>query len=152
MVRGQGQAFPHREDLVALPQLPAEVCRATGQDKGDEDALTVLATHNVETQARRAPVDHDPPRFPGNVFLPQEVLGHRGVTPRRSGGHGCGVVGPQVTAVTDLIVQVLGISWREEDVGEGVRSNFEKESTHHPTFSLGNQEGIRRVGSDRRVG
>lgn len=105
-----GPAFAHREDLVPLPQLAAEVRRAPGQNEGDEDAFTVLAAHNVEAQARGAPVNHDPPRFPGNVLLPEQVLGHGGVAPRGGGGHGCGVVGAQVAAVADLVVQVLGIS------------------------------------------
>lgn len=108
---GQGLAFPHREDLVPLPQLPTEVRRAPGQDEGDEDAFTVLATHDVEAQARGSPVDHDPPRFSGDVFLPEQVLGHWGVAPRGGGGHGCGVVSAQVAAMTDLVVQVLGIGW-----------------------------------------
>ena len=107
---GQGLAFPYREDLFPLPQLSTEVRGAAGQDEGDEDAFTVLATHDVEAQARGAPVDHNPPRFSGDVFLPQQVLGYRGVAPRGGGGHGSRVVSAQVAAVTDLIVQVLGIS------------------------------------------
>lgn len=111
--RAQGRpsltAFPHREDLVPLPQFPAEVCGTACQDEGDEDALAVLAAHDVETQARGAPVDDDPSRVPGHVLLPKQVLGHWGVAPRGSWGHGRGVVGTQVTAVTDLVVQVLGI-------------------------------------------
>lgn len=106
---GQGLAFPHREDLVPLPQLPTEVRRAPSQDKGDEDAFTILAPNNVEAQARGASVDDNPPRFSGNVFFPQQVLGYWRVAPRGSGGHGCGVVGAQVAAMTNLIVQVLGI-------------------------------------------
>lgn len=99
----------HRQDLVPLPQLPTEVSWTPSKDEGDEDAFTVLAAHNVEAQAGGAPMDHDSPWFPGNVFLPKQVLGHRGVAPRGSGGHGCGVVGAQVAAMTDLIIQVLRI-------------------------------------------
>lgn len=108
--RSADLAFPYREDLVPLPQLPTEVRRAASQDEGDEDAFTILATHDVEAQARGAPMDHNPPRFSGDVLLPKQVLGHGGVAPRGGGGHGGGVVSAQVAAVTDLIVQVLGIS------------------------------------------
>ena len=38
----------YTDDLVSLVQLPAQVGRASGQDEGDEDALPVLSSHDVE--------------------------------------------------------------------------------------------------------
>lgn len=146
MGTNSGQAFPHRQNLVSLPQFPAQVRGAPGQDEGDEDAFTILAAHNVEAQAGGAPVDDDPPRLPGYVFLPEQVLGHWRIAPRGSGGHGCGVVSAQVAAVADLIVQVLGVRWGQTTGGRTRRRWAEADSSSAPTFfSLPDSGGKREV-------
>ena len=54
----------YTEDLVALAKLSAEVRRSSGQDEGDEDALSILSSHDVEAQPCGAPMDQHPPRIP----------------------------------------------------------------------------------------
>lgn len=56
--------FTYRQDLVTALQLSAQVGRAARQDEGDEDALAIFTTHNVEAQAGGALVEHDLPGFP----------------------------------------------------------------------------------------
>lgn len=55
----------YTEDLVALVQLSAEVSRPPCQDERDKDTLSVLPSHNVESQTSRASVDQNSTRLPG---------------------------------------------------------------------------------------
>lgn len=63
---GQGLSLQHdgthRQDAVSSPQLSTEVSRASSQDKGDEDPLSILSPDDVEAQSCGAFVQDD---FPG---------------------------------------------------------------------------------------
>lgn len=77
----QLRTFTYRQDLVTALQLPAQVGRAARQDEGDEDALAIFTTHDVEAQAGGALVEHDLPGFPVQTVQIVHQLG--------------GVAGPQ---------------------------------------------------------
>lgn len=57
----------HRKDTVSPPQLPAEVSRASSQDEGHKDPLTIFPSNNVEAQAGGAFVQDDFPGLPGRT-------------------------------------------------------------------------------------
>ena len=55
----------YRDKAVSFPQLPTQVCRASCQDEGDEDALSIFPAHDVEAQPRGSSVEHHLSRFSG---------------------------------------------------------------------------------------
>jgi hypothetical protein len=52
--------------LIAATEGAAQVGGSPGQDEGDEDALAVLAAHDVEAEARRALLHQNLTRLPVN--------------------------------------------------------------------------------------
>lgn len=60
-------AATYRENLIPFPELSAEISRSSRQDERDEDALTILASHDVEPQPCGSTVDDDTARFPAEA-------------------------------------------------------------------------------------
>ena len=65
--------------LVSAPQLAAGVCGAAGQDEADEDAVGVLAAHDVEAEAAALLVEDNLPALPGHQRVMSGVLIFSGI-------------------------------------------------------------------------
>lgn len=84
--QGARKTRTYAEDLIALAELTAQVSRSSGQDEGDEDALTIFAPHNVEAEAGGAALHANSTGFAGIVVLSHHAAGDRRVAARRRRG------------------------------------------------------------------
>lgn len=85
-------AETYAENLVALAKLTAQVSRSSSQDEGDEDALTILAAHDIEAEAGGAALHANPAGLAGVVVLSQHAAGDGRVAARRRRGEGLWVI------------------------------------------------------------